>query len=83
MIKTLEELKDELKDDFDEFMYQSNIEMVKKIDKSIKELNLLLDELSINRKVEQATGKNYFNTDLFAVRVKKILKIFNGDFDDE
>lgn len=83
MIKTLEELKDELKDDFDEFMYQSNIEMVKKIDKSIKELNLLLDELSINRKVEQATGKNYFNTDLFAVRVKKILKILNGEFDDE
>ena len=30
--KTLEQLKKEVKDNFDEFMYNSNIEMVKKID---------------------------------------------------
>lgn len=83
MIKTLEELKDELKDNFDEFMYQSNIEMVKKIDKTIEKLSLLLDDLKINKEVEQATGRNYFNADLFAIRVKTILKILNGEFDDE
>lgn len=83
MIKTLKELKKELGDNFDEFMYQSNIEMVKKIDKTIEKLSLLLDDLKINKEVEQATGKNYFNTDLFAVRVKKILKILYGEFDEK
>ena len=37
--KTLEELKKELNNKFDEFMYQSNIELVKKIDKAIEQIN--------------------------------------------
>lgn len=34
--KTLEELKEELKDKFDEFMYKSNIELLTKIDKAVE-----------------------------------------------
>lgn len=83
MIKTLEELKDELKDNFDEFIYQSNIEMVKKIDKTIEKLSLLLDDLDLNKKAERETGQSYFNTDLFTIRVKELLKILNGEFDNE
>lgn len=34
--KTLEELKEELGNDFDDFMYKSNIELLNKIDKAIE-----------------------------------------------
>lgn len=34
--KTLEQLKKEFGNKFDEFMYQSNIELVKKVDKAVE-----------------------------------------------
>lgn len=37
--KTLEELKSELGDKFDEYMYQANIELLNKIDKANKLIN--------------------------------------------
>lgn len=41
----------------------------------INKLELLLNDLKINRKEEIESGKSYFNTQLFAIRVKEILKI--------
>ena len=42
---------------------------------AIDKLKLLLNDLKINRAKEKADGKSYFNTNLFAVRVKEILEI--------
>ncbi len=46
---------------------------------AIEKLELLLQDLKINSEAERESGKNYFNTDLFAIRVKEILKILKGD----
>lgn len=65
--KTLEQLKKELKDNFDEFMYNSNIEMVKKIDEAIeyiKESTQRNDELGCTKL-------------LSTNQVEKLLKILN------
>ena len=65
--KTLEQLKKELKDNFDEFMYNSNIEMVKKIDKAIEYI-----KESIQRNDELGCTKL-----LSTNQVEKLLKILN------
>ena len=41
----------------------------------VEKLELLLKDLKLNQEEEKATGKSYFNTDLFAIRVNEILKI--------
>ena len=41
--KTFEELKEELGDKFEEYMYKSNIELLTKIDKSIEWINKHID----------------------------------------
>ena len=46
---------------------------------AIYKLELLLEDLKINAKEEKETGKSYFNTNLFAIRVKEILKVLKGD----
>lgn len=42
---------------------------------AINKLELLLSDLKLNQEEEKNTGKSYFNTQLFAIRVKEILKI--------
>ena len=65
--KTLEQLKKELKDNFDEFMYQSNVEMVKKIDKAIEYI-----KESIQKNDELGCTKL-----LLTNQVEKLLEILN------
>lgn len=45
------------------------------IDIAISKLELLLNDLKLNQKEEKETGKSYFNTQLFAIRVNEIYKI--------
>ena len=45
------------------------------IDLAISKLELLLSDLKLNQKEEKETGKSYFNTQLFAIRVNEIYKI--------
>lgn len=42
---------------------------------AIEKLELLLNDLEINKKREQETGRGYFTTELFMIRVREILKI--------
>lgn len=46
---------------------------------AIDKLKLLLDDLKLNSEEEKEEGKSYFNTDLFAIRVKEILKILEKE----
>ena len=42
---------------------------------ALEKLELLLKDLKINQEEEKETGKSYFNTQLFAIRVNEIYKI--------
>ena len=42
---------------------------------ALEKLELLLKDLKINQDEEKETGKSYFNTQLFAIRVREIYKI--------
>ena len=42
---------------------------------AINKLKQLLADLKFNQAKEKEDGKSYFNTELFAIRVKEILKI--------
>lgn len=46
---------------------------------AIDKLKILINDLKINQEKEEIEGKSYFNTILFAIRVKEILKILEGD----
>ena len=50
-----------------------NDEQIKEL--VISKLELLLNDLKINGEAEQKEKKSYFSTQLFAIRVKEILKI--------
>ena len=41
--KTYEELKDELGDKYDKYMYDINLDLMKKIDKALDKIQLLID----------------------------------------
>lgn len=47
--------------------------------KAIEKLELLLNDLKINKEKEKKDRIGYFNTDLFYVRVKEIYKILKGE----
>lgn len=49
---------------------------------AIHKLELLIEDLKKNRDVEKESGKSYFNTDLFAIRVIEILKILKGEMNE-
>lgn len=49
---------------------------------SIHKLELLIEDLKKNQEVEKESGKSYFNTDLFAIRVIEILKILKGEMNE-
>lgn len=61
--KTFEELKEELGDKFEEYMYKANIELLTKIDKVIK----LIDD--------NYYSKNTTDIDTIAVSNNKILQV--------
>lgn len=46
---------------------------------AINKLELLLNDLKINQEKEKQDGKSYFNTVLFAIRVKEIYKILKEE----
>ena len=42
---------------------------------AIEKIELLLNDLKINKNKEKEDGKSYFNTDLVAIRIKEIYEI--------
>ena len=50
---------------------------------AIDKLELLLNDLENNSDKEREEGKSYFNTNLFAIRVKEILEILKGEPNNE
>lgn len=42
---------------------------------ALEKLELLMNDLKLNQQEEKETGKSYFNTQLFAIRLKEIYKI--------
>lgn len=42
---------------------------------AINKLELLLNDLKINQEEEKQNGRSYFNTQLFAIRVREIYNI--------
>ena len=42
---------------------------------ALEKLELLINDLKLNQQEEKETGRQYFNTQLFAIRVKEIYKI--------
>ena len=42
---------------------------------ALEKLELLLNDLQLNQQEEKQSGKSYFNTQLFAIRVREIYKI--------
>lgn len=46
---------------------------------AINKLELLLNDLKINQEKEKQDGKSYFNTQLFAIRVREIYKILKEE----
>ena len=50
---------------------------------AIDKLELLINDLKINKNKEKEEGKSYFNTDLIAIRVLEIYKILKGEINNE
>ena len=48
---------------------------------AINKLELLLKDLKDMQELEKETGKSYFNTQLFAIRVREIYKILKEEND--
>lgn len=48
---------------------------------ALEKLELLINDLKLNQKEEKETGKSYFNTQLFAIRVNEIYKILKEEGD--
>lgn len=54
--KTLEELKKEMGEKFDEYMYQTNIELLNKIDEAVRKLEKFIDTCEFERAESIAFG---------------------------
>lgn len=50
---------------------------------AIDKIKILLDDLKKNKEAELKDGKSYFNTDLFAIRIKELLNILQNGSDDK
>ena len=48
---------------------------------AINKLELLLNDLKDMQDLEKETGRQYFNTQLFAIRVREIYKILKEESD--
>ena len=62
---------------------RKNKELNDRIDKTNQKLELLLKDLKINSEEEKETGKSYFNTNMFAIRIKEISKTLNGESNEQ
>jgi len=71
--KTLEELKKELGDNFDEYMYQTNIELLNKIDKAIEFINENKDKYYKDWSQDDGGYDTYLSED----EIKQLLDILN------
>lgn len=65
-----------------ENLQQENQQLKEKIEKTNQKLELLLNDLKINSESEKESGKSYFNTNLFAIRVKEISKTLKYEKDE-
>lgn len=54
--KTLEELKKEMGEKFDEYMYRANIELLNKIDEAVRKLEKFIDTCEFERAESIAFG---------------------------
>ena len=61
--------------------YNAINNLQQKSNKVINKLELLLKDLKDMQDLEKETGKQYFNTQLFAIRVKEIYKILKEECD--
>ena len=68
--KTFEEMKDELGDKFDKYMYESNIELLTKIDNVVSKLENSIE--SIDKKIKIKDGMVVNMNDYQIVRLKAI-----------
>ena len=68
--KTFEEMKDELGDKLDKYMYESNIELLTKIDNVVRKLENSID--SIDKKIKVKDGIVVNMNDYQIVRLKAI-----------
>lgn len=76
MYKTFSQLKEELKEKYEKYMYISNIELLNKIDNAKEELNDLVEELSWveNTDVELKNAK-------IIVKLNKIIKKLGENYE--
>lgn len=68
--KTFEEMKDELGDKLDKYMYESNIELLTKIDNVVRKLENSIE--SIDKKIKVEDGMVVNMNDYQIVRLKAI-----------
>ena len=68
--KTFEEMKDELGNKFDKYMYESNIELLTKIDNVVSKLENSIE--SIDKKIKVEDGMVVNMNDYQIVRLKAI-----------
>ena len=68
--KTFEEMKDELGDKLDKYMYKSNIELLTKIDNVVRKLENSIE--SIDKKIKVKDGMVVNMNDYQIVRLKAI-----------
>lgn len=68
--KTFEEMKDELGDKLDKYMYEANIELLTKIDNVVRKLENSIE--SIDKKIKVEDGRVVNMNDYQIVRLKAI-----------
>ena len=67
--KTYEELKEELGDKFEEYMYKANIELLNKIDKAIE----YIKEYGRDKQLEEEYLMNAYNLAMYNITLLEIL----------
>ena len=83
--RAFEELKNDLMNhntsyarSYEDKCFKAINKLEQRIDETTAKLELLINDLKLNQEEEKQTGKSYFNTQLFAIRVREILKTLKG-----
>lgn len=74
--KTFEELKEELGNNYDLFMYEINLQLLIKIDKAVEYIKMHIEKCNID-----GYEGEFDNFDIFT-KPKKLLNILNGRSDE-
>lgn len=74
--KTFEELKEELGNNYDLFMYEINLCLLQKIEKTIRMLEINIEIM------KQQPSNNPLEDEFVIGRYKSLLKILKGDNDE-